>query len=163
MNIEFKGLEDVLATLDSIDDTAKAEKALVKACALVERAAKQKAPKGDGDLRRSITSRVENLVGEVYTPLEYAPYVEYGTGIYAEDGKGRQNVPWVYVEGSTKKPTSSKSYTLEEAQETVQYLREKGLEAYYTYGREPQPYMRPALYENEEEILRIIKEGLLND
>ena len=163
MNIEFRGLEEVLATIDSIGDEAKAEKALAKACALVERAAKEKAPKGEGDLRRSITSKVENLVGEVYTPLEYAPYVEFGTGIYAEDGKGRQNVPWVYVEGSTRKSTSSKSYTLEEAQETVQYLREKGLEAYYTYGKEPHPYMRPALYENEEEIKRIIKEGLLSD
>ena len=163
MSIEFKGLDEVLDSLDSIADTSNVEAALGKACAVVERAAKQKAPKGNGDLRRSITSKVEGLTGEVYTPLEYAPYVEYGTGIYAEDGKGRQNVPWVYVEGSTRKSTSSKTYTEEEAAAAVEYLRSKGLEAYMTYGREPEPYMRPALYENTEQVKQILMEGLLND
>lgn len=163
MNIELQGLDEVLASIDSIGDIAKAENALGKACALVERAAKQKAPKGNGDLQRSITSRIDGLIGEVYTPLEYAPYVEFGTGIFAEDGKGRQNVPWVYVEGSTRKSTSSKTYTPAEAEAAVEYLRSKGLEAYMTYGRHPHPYMRPALYENEEEIKQILLEGLMND
>jgi len=52
----------------------------------VEAEAKKNAPKGTGELRRSITSRVEDDKGIVYTPLEYAPYVEYGTGLFAENG-----------------------------------------------------------------------------
>ena len=93
MSITFEGLDNVLDAIDKISDVKELDRALGRACALVERSAKQKAPKGNGDLRRSITSKVENGVGIVFTPLEYAPYVEYGTGLFAEEG-GRQDVPW---------------------------------------------------------------------
>lgn len=73
MAIKFEGLEDVLESLDNISDISKINTALEKACALVERSAKQKAPKDTGELRRSITSKVEDLEGVIYTPLEYAP------------------------------------------------------------------------------------------
>lgn len=133
-DIRLEGLEEVLGALDDLADTSNLNAALGKACALVERSAKQKAPKDKGDLRRSITSKVEGTEGVVYTPLEYAPYVEYGTGLFAESG-GRQDVPWNYQD-------------------------DKG-EWHSTSGQKPQPYMRPALNENREEILRIIKEGLI--
>lgn len=136
MSIEFKGLEGIEAKLEDIADTSNIEQALGKACAIVERSAKQKAPKKTGELRRKIESRVENLQGIVYTPLEYAPYVEYGTGLFAENG-GRKDVPW-------------------------QYKDDKG-EWHSTSGQKPQPFMRPALDENREEILRILKGALLND
>lgn len=136
IGIEFRGLKAVLGQLDLFTDEAAVNAALGKACALVERSAKQKAPKDSGALRRSITSKVENLEGVVYTPLEYAPYVEYGTGLFAEDG-GRQT-PWAY-----------------EDEESGEWI--------YTRGQKPQPYMRPALDENRQEIVRIIKEGLVND
>lgn len=163
MSMEVEGLNELLESLGNLADTSNLEAALGKACALVEASAKTKAPKGNGDLRRSITSKVQGDEGVVFTPLEYAPYVEYGTGLFAENGNGRQDVPWVYIEGgSSKKSSRSKKYTLEEAKETVAYLKEKGLDAAYTYGMKPTPYMRPALNENREEILRIIKENLLN-
>ena len=136
IGIEFRGLKAVLGQLDLFTDEAAVNAALGKACALVERSAKQKAPKDSGALRRSITSKVENLESVVYTPLEYAPYVEYGTGLFAEDG-GRQT-PWAY-----------------EDEESGEWI--------YTRGQKPQPYMRPALDENRQEIVRIIKEGLVND
>lgn len=136
IEIDFRGLEAVLGQLDLFTDADKVNAALGKACALVERSAKQKAPKDNGELRRSITSKVENFEGVVYTPLEYAPYVEYGTGLFAEDG-GRQT-PWAY-----------------EDEESGEWI--------YTRGQKPQPYMRPALDENRQEIVRIIKEGLVND
>lgn len=134
MSIKFEGLEELFDSLEELEDTTNVEAALGTACALVEAAAKQKAPKGTGELRRSITSKVENMEGVVYTPLEYAPYVEYGTGLFAENG-GRTDVPWCYQD-------------------------DKG-EWHSTSGMKPQPYMRPALDENREQILRLIKEGLL--
>lgn len=138
MSIEFRGLEEVLGKLDKIDNPENIQKALKTACLVVERRAKQIAPKGKtGELRRSITSKVEDLEGIVYTPLEYAPYVEYGTGLFAEEG-GRKDVPWAY------------------------YDEETG-ELIFTSGQKPQPFMRPALDENREEIKRIIAEGLVND
>lgn len=164
MKIEFQGMEAVFDMLDSVVDKSKIKSALHDACALVERSAKQKAPKVDGELRRSITSKVVNGEGIVFTPLEYAPYVEFGTGLFAEGGKGRQDVPWVYIEGgSSKKASKSKSYTLEEAKQTVAYLQEQGLDAAYTYGMKPQPYLRPALHENRENIKRIIKRGIMQN
>lgn len=135
MAIKLEGLEEVLGAIDKLDDTSGIVAALGKACALVERSAKIKAPKDTGALRRSITSKVDGLEGVVYTPLEYAPYVEYGTGLFAEQG-GRKDVPWYYKndEGEWVK----------------------------TSGQKPQPFMRPALEENRTEILRIIKEAWEN-
>ena len=95
LNIEVEGLD----ILDDLIDMQQIQRAVEKACALVERTAKQKAPKDTGALRRSITSEVERegneMVGTVFTPLEYAPYVEFGTGLFAESG-GRSDVPWCY-------------------------------------------------------------------
>lgn len=136
MSIKLEGLDDVLDAIDIVDEK-KLERALGRACAIVERSAKTKAPKGNGDLRRSITSKVEgsglDMVGIVYTPLEYAPYVEYGTGLFAEEG-GRQDVPWSYQDDEGEWHTTS--------------------------GQHPQPYMRPALNENRAIILRMLAEAL---
>lgn len=124
-------------SLELLDEIAL-RNAMGRAMALVERSAKEKAPKDTGALRRSITSEVTQeggeLVGFVFTPLEYAPYVEYGTGLFAENGNGRKDVPWNYQD-------------------------DKG-EWHSTRGQKPQPFMRPALNENREEIVRIIKEAL---
>lgn len=133
MSIEIQGLDRLLDSLDDIADPQKLNLAIGRACALVERSAKQKAPKDTGELRRSISSKVEDGVGIIFTPLEYAPYVEYGTGLFAENG-GRSDVPWSYQDDSGEWHTTS--------------------------GQKPQPFMRPALDENREQILRIIKEGI---
>jgi HK97 gp10 family phage protein len=135
MKIRINGLEEVLDTIDEIKDMSQLEQALGRACALVERSAKQKAPKGTGELRRSITSEVSGTKGVIYTPVEYAPYIEYGTGLFAEGGNGRKDVPWRYQD-------------------------DKG-EWHTTSGMHPRPYMRPALEENKQRILEILKEGLL--
>lgn len=134
MNVEVKGVDELIVKLNNMADESKIQQQLGLACALVERSAKMKAPKDTGALRRSITSKVDGLTGTVFTPLEYAPYVEYGTGLFAENGAGRKDVPWNYQD-------------------------DKG-EWHSTRGQKPQPFMRPALNENRTEIIRIIKEGL---
>lgn len=134
-NIQIEGLDNVLQAIESLNDMPKINAALGKACALVERSAKQKAPKDTGALRRSITSKVEDGVGIVFTPLEYAPYVEFGTGLFAEEG-GRKDVPWNYQDDEGNWHSTS--------------------------GQKPQPFLRPALEENREQIMRIIKEALTN-
>ena len=138
LDFEFTNLDVVVRNIADKICEENAEKALKKACALLEREAKIKAPKDTGALRNSITSRIvfdgDEIAGEVYTPLEYAPYIEYGTGLFAEGG-GRTDVPWVYQD-------------------------DKG-DWHSTSGQKPQPYMRPALDENREEIVRILSEGLV--
>lgn len=139
MDLEIEGLEQFTQRIEDMLNTRGLEMAMGKACAIVERDAIKKAPKGAGDLRRSIQSRVENdgheVVGIIFSPLEYAPYVEYGTGLFAESG-GRTDVPWVYCDDEGNFHSTS--------------------------GMKPHPYMRPALNENREKILEIIKEGMLN-
>ena len=128
----------LLKRIDKMGSETNISAAIGKACALVEGEAKKKAPKDTGALRRSISSKVENIGSEtqgvVFTPLEYAPYVEYGTGLFAEKG-GRKNVPWYYKDEEGK--------------------------WHITSGQHPHPYMRPALNENREEVLRLIKEGII--
>ena len=132
-DIRFEGLEEVLESIESLADVSALDASLGKACAIVEASAKQKAPKGNGELRRSITSKIEEFKGIVYTPLEYAPYVEYGTGLFAEEN-GRTDVPWNYKDDEGNWHTTS--------------------------GMHPHPYMRPALEENREKIVEILREGI---
>jgi HK97 gp10 family phage protein len=132
-DITFAGLDSILDSFDNVVDESTLQQALGKACALVERSAKEKAPKDTGALKQSITSKVENDKGVVFTPLEYAPYVEYGTGLFAEES-GRKDVPWNYQD-------------------------DKG-NWHSTSGQKPQPFLRPALDENRERIIEIIKEGI---
>ena len=133
--IKFEGIEEVLDSIDSLADLEGLQSALGKACAVVEASAKQKAPKDTGALARSITSKIEDTEGIIFTPLEYAPYVEYGTGLFAEEG-GR-NTPWIYKD-------------------------DKG-EWHKTSGQKPQPFLRPALTENENKIAELLQGALLHD
>ena len=139
-DIELQGYDKILYKLNQLYDLDGVKNGMGKACSLVEREAKHKAPKDTGALRRSITSKVEvdgdTIDGIIYTPLEYAPYVEYGTGLFAENGNGRQT-PWLYED-------------------------DKG-ETHFTHGQYPQPYMRPALNENRQKVVELIKEGLIHD
>ena len=136
-DIKFEGLDKIIDKIEDFDDVREMTSAMQDACNLVEGAAKDKAPKDTGALRRSIKSKVEvtgnTIEGIVFTPLEYAPYVEYGTGLFAENGNGRKT-PWVYMD-------------------------DKG-NYHYTRGQHPQPYMRPALEENKDEIIQIISDSI---
>lgn len=138
MKITYDGIDDLIDLIDNLVDGQKLERGMAKAVLLVEREAKMKAPRDTGDLARSITSKVEtsgaNVEGTVFTPLEYAPYVEYGTGLFAEDGNGRKDVPWNYQDDEGNWHSTS--------------------------GQHPQPFMRPALDENREQILLILKGAL---
>lgn len=140
MAIEIEGIGKVLKKLEKLSNTENIEKAMGKACAVVEAAAKQNAPKDTGALRRSITSKVDTegkeVIGTIFTSLEYAPYIEYGTGLFAESG-GRKDVPWNYQD-------------------------DKG-EWHSTSGQKPQPFMRPAIEDNRDKIIKILKESIKND
>lgn len=140
MAVEIRGKSSLDKRLKSLADVEKYAEALKQATALVEGDAKRKAPKDTGALRNSIASKVETqggeAVGTVYTPLEYAPYIEYGTGLFATKG-GRANAPWCYQDDSGHWHTTS--------------------------GMKPQPFMHPALQENRNKILKLLKESIKND
>lgn len=137
-DIKIQGLDSLLDRIDDLADKQELTNAVEKSCEIIKNSAKKKAPKDTGALRRSITYEVESssseIVGTVFTPLEYAPYVEYGTGLFAENGNGRKDVPWLYKDDKGK--------------------------THITSGQHPQPYMRPALEENKDKVIKRIKGAL---
>ncbi|MFJ7647715.1 HK97-gp10 family putative phage morphogenesis protein [Lysinibacillus sp. NPDC097279] len=63
---------------------------------LIQSQAKALAPFDDGGLKGSIKMEMLGKYNAVVTVgVHYAIYVEYGTGIYAENGNGRRT-PWTY-------------------------------------------------------------------
>lgn len=101
-------------------------KAMAGACAVVRNDAITNAPQQTGALKRSIDFEVsaDGTEGVVFSNLEYAPYVEVGTGRYASKGGGR-DTPWRY----------------------------EGKEGWVTTeGQRAQPYLEPALQQNTSKI-----------
>jgi HK97 gp10 family phage protein len=93
--------------------------------------AKLLAPVDDGNLRSNIQHLVQHSKARVIvgSPTEYAPFVEFGTGRYAEKGNGRQG-GWLYKDPKTG-------------------------ETRFTYGNKPQPFLRPAAEENKAQITKL--------
>lgn len=130
---QILNLDRLLSKFDNLQNI-DLEGPLTKACLLVEGDAKKRCPVDTGQLRASITYEVEGNTGVVGTNVEYAPYVEYGTGKYASNGKGRQT-PWAYQDPKTG-----------------EYI--------WTAGSHPQAFLEPALLENEKDILKLIEEEI---
>lgn len=129
---EVINLEKLISKLNKLSDQ-QMEQALNKACILVENQAKENCPVDTGELRMSITHYVEGDTGVVGTNKQYAPYVEYGTGLFAKEGNGRQT-PWSYQDA-------------------------KG-EWHSTKGQKPQPFLEPALLDKQKAIIKIFDEAI---
>lgn len=119
-----------------------------KAVKIVHAQAKSLAPVDTGNLAGSIhmeTKTIPNGVqGRVYTNLEYAPYVEFGTGV-----KG--NGTYKYKIEGLNLTYKDKGWC---------YWSDKEDKLIYTKGQKAQPYMYPALSRNKKEVKRILKEGI---
>ena len=143
----IKNVDRLLSRLNNI---AKMElkETMVQATKLVHAQAKTLAPVDTGNLAGSIHQEVKvkgkNIEGRVFTNLQYAPYVEFGTGssgngTYPYEVKGLnlsyRDTPWVYS------PDGGETF-------------------YRTNGQVAQPYMYPALKQNEKYIKQLFKEGV---
>ncbi|MGG3662098.1 HK97-gp10 family putative phage morphogenesis protein [Bacillus gobiensis] len=83
-----------------------------------------------GNLRNSIEVKYLNggLTAVITVTADYAIYVEFGTGIYAENGNGRQD-PWVYYDEKLRR-----------------YV--------FTRGMHAQPFFRPGIEAGAEHFER---------
>ena len=88
-------------------------------------------PNGTGALRQSVEHDETDNSTQVGTNKVYGPFVEFGTGRHAEDGKGRATGWW--------------------------YFDEKEQEFIFTTGNKPQPFLRPAAENNIPQIVAIAK------
>lgn len=94
-----------------------------------------------GNLRNKIAHKVvgrSDTKQEVYigTNVKYAPYVEFGTGLYATGKSKAKKIPWVYRDDKGKWHTTS--------------------------GQMPHPYLKPAASEHTDEYRNILKDSLQN-
>lgn len=121
--------------LDEFHDAAL--RALERCGSQAEGYAKDLAPSDTGNLRNSISHRVDPDEPAAYvgTDTEYAPYVEFGTGIYAEGGGGRPT-PWVYQDDEGN--------------------------WHWTRGNPAQPFLKPAVAEHAQSYRNIIEDELKN-
>ena len=128
----------------TLEDNTKAVLAQIEGG--IERALERMGMQGEGyaidlvpvdtsALKTSIKHKVDTAESSVYigSNEKYAPYVELGTGIYAEGGGGRPT-PWAYQD-------------------------EKG-EWHHTRGQEPQPYLRPAIEDHKQTYRNILEDEL---
>lgn len=97
----------------------------------VEDSAKLLVPVDTGNLRGSLSHKVieSEMSVIIGTPVEYGPYIEFGTGEFAESGQGRKG-GWFYTGADGK--------------------------SYFTFGNKPQPFLRPAFLENKGAIKKML-------
>ena len=124
----------------------------------VQGTAKRKAPAFQGDLRKSIKTKVklegDDVIGTVYSNSDHAPYVEFGTGpegaanhagISPNVNVSYRTDPW-WIPGHLMNNDIANGYNW-----IVGKLPD-GEYIYWTDGQKAQPFMYPALKENEDKI-----------
>jgi HK97 gp10 family phage protein len=158
------GEEKLLKDLDKmsrVDMLAAADEAI----RLVQREAKKNCPVNHGELKQSIYTDVEQTDDTVravcYTNKSYAPHVEFGTGPVGQahhegvspDSNGS------YVQHGWGIPAEKVSPS-----DAARYGWKKqlynGKEYYMTSGQAAQPFLYPALHDNQEKISRIFRKGV---
>ena len=120
----------------------------------VQAEAKLRAPANTGELRQSIKTRAKlegNIaVGEVFVGVEHGIYVEFGTG-----PKGAANHSGISSEINVSY-RSTPWYVHESQIDVGSYHFAKRGEFYKMYGQPAQPYLYPALKDNEKKVQKIV-------
>ena len=142
----IKGIDSLIRKLKNISQMESTKEIMNQAVVLVHGQAKMLAPVDKGNLAGSIHPKVivqgQTVIGKVYTNLGYAPYVEFGTGI-----KGNGTYP-------------NKDIDLSYRDTPWVYTADGGETFYYTEGQVAQPYMYPALKQNEKRIKAMFKNAI---
>lgn len=127
-----------------------AQKWLEETSGEIEAQTKRNTRVDTGQTKNSWTHQVDATAMEavIGSPLQNAIWEEYGTGEFAINGDGRSGY-WVFVKdgsggSSSASGSGGKTYSLAGAKMAVAILRSKGLDAYYTRGKTPNPAMHNA-------------------
>ena len=146
----LNGADDLVNKLNSLSQemrTSITSRAIGKAVQIVRAEAVLLCPVDKGELRQSIKTNVENtsegVAGAVYTNKSYAPYVEFGTG-----PTGQENHSGI-----------SPEITPVYSQQGWSYKDDDG-NWIYTNGQAAQPFMYPALKNNEKKVITIVKNDI---
>jgi HK97 gp10 family phage protein len=157
--LDISGIKGVEAAIKRID--TKATKGLsdeMAASAInIERSAKRLAPGNLGKLRQSINHDTGNsLFKSVFSTVEYAPYVEFGT-------RGKARIPAGYEAFAAQ----YKGKGAKGAWKSIEFwIKRKGIDPKLTFvifrsimrnGISPQPFMIPAYEKEKPALLKRLK------
>lgn len=135
-DLSIENIDKLLNKIDKLggNSTSILKKSVNKQINFVKGEAKLLCPVDSGRLKNSITGVVKDtstgISGTVSTNVEYAPYVEFGTG---QKGENSPSPP--------------------------KYEGELGYRSDWN-GQPAQPFIYPALKNNEEKVIKSVKEEL---
>lgn len=139
MDSGFQNINTLLAKINQLGGNASnsLNKSIKKEINFVKGEAKLLCPVDTGRLRNSITSTTREtttgIVGEVTTNCEYANYIEFGTGIKGESSP------------SPPKADIGQGYRSD------------------WKGQSAQPFLYPALKNNEDKVIKEIQKDLIKE
>lgn len=142
------------------------ETAVGKAINIVGFEARRLSPKNHGELRRSIKTNISHVdnetVGTCYTNAAYAACVEFGTGPVGEaDHAGTSpNVSKAYVQDPWWVHESAFESQADPERYGWFYIDTPEGRFYRISGQPAQPFMYPALKNNEDRVVRNISNYL---
>jgi len=153
-NVEIEGMDNLIKKLEALGGTVVSiRKEMVQNMGDVADMMARKAPTDTEKLKPNIqvkddsTDTELNVKAGIFaeSAINYAIYQEYGTGIYAENGQGRQT-PWLWQVKSQK---WADIFGIEVGQSVL------------WHGNQPHPFIRPAWDENKDKIEEKLRSALL--
>lgn len=132
MSNDFKININLDKVVDAINDVV--ENSLEEAISEVESQTKRNTKVKTGKTKTSWQHKVDKDKCEAYVGSNYenAIWEEFGTGIYAQHGNGRKDVPWVYQDEkgrwhrtSGKKPRKALQRALNDTKDSIKSFFEK--------------------------------------
>ena len=156
---------------EQVSDRAM-ERAVNASCKMIQGEARLLCPVfqggGGGELRRSIMTTVDKVdsvvIGTIYTNKAYAPYVEFGTGPKGE--KNHAGISPAITPAYTQSPWWIHESQVDEAAAEAYhwfYIDTPEGRFYQSTGQAAQPFMYPALKNNEERATRNIANYLAGE
>ncbi|OZV10789.1 hypothetical protein CIW83_18400 [Tissierella sp. P1] len=169
--MSLEGFESLIKKLNRIADPKEAlKKGVSLSTKKVQGDAKELAAVNEGQLQNSIYENVEEkpteIIGSVYTNVPQAVYTEFGTGPkgmaapkdlppeIANQLHYRNDMWWIHE--------SQIDSAIAEKYHFIKFETAEGV-FYGTYGQEPQPFMYPALKQNQEIIKKHIADEIRLD
>lgn len=153
-NVTIEGMDQLVEKMKQLGMvTADLKDDAVEAMSMVRNAARRKCTEDLGTLKRNIIVKDQTEGKELQvgcgifaeSAINYAVYVEYGTGIYAENGQGRKT-PWLWTVESEK---------------WAQILGVNVGDKVLWKGSHPHPFMRPAWDEEKENVQKHLKAAII--
>lgn len=167
--MSIENIDKLLKKFNSLDSGIRKDitmQAVKKADLLVQKQARLLTPYNTQNLRRSIKVKEEiigsKITGSVFTNLEYAPYVEFGTGPVGQENhhgispamSPRYSQKGWMIPADAISKDDAESYHFKPAIKNGQII------GYYTKGQPAIPYLYPALKDHEKNAVKLIKKDI---